>query len=254
MIDITYYLRRDGSINNQKIRHLEIPEEYDWCKSKGEYLYALKNQLTEPPRCSCGNDLKFLFYTKGYRTFCSVKCKSNDPELTKQRQESCLRTYGVISPFQKKEILDKAVQKSIQPEKMEQRKLTNLKRYGVIWFNNPSKIRQTKIEKGLQIPDTDIPDFELYRRRVRVITRGQSLTHLKDYDKRGRTDYHLDHIYSVKQGFLDNIPPYIIGDLINLRMIDHRENVGKGVRCDMTKNELLSKWIVKNLKRKRNEQ
>jgi hypothetical protein len=60
-----------------------------------------------------------------------------------------------------------------------------------------------------------------------------------------RTDYHLDHIYSILEGFKNNIPPYIISDLCNLQMIPRIDNIRKNCRCDMTKEELMIKIFDK---------
>lgn len=63
---------------------------------------------------------------------------------------------------------------------------------------------------------------------------------------RGRFDYHLDHQYSVKQGFEDNIPPEIIGHWTNLWLLPYKENLSKHANCSITK-ELLFRnyyWAV----------
>ena len=51
--------------------------------------------------------------------------------------------------------------------------------------------------------------------------------------------YHLDHIYSIFQGFKEGISPEIIGHWTNLRMLSKSENSGKKDRCDKTKEQLL---------------
>ena len=50
---------------------------------------------------------------------------------------------------------------------------------------------------------------------------------------------HLDHIYSIHYGFINNIPPYIIGHRNNLRLIPRSENSSKNKRCDITIDEIL---------------
>jgi len=45
--------------------------------------------------------------------------------------------------------------------------------------------------------------------------------------KRGRNKYHIDHIYSVMDGFNNEITPEIIASPINLRMLLERENITK---------------------------
>ena len=57
--------------------------------------------------------------------------------------------------------------------------------------------------------------------------------------KRGVTDYHLDHIYSIHDGFKNNIPTYIISDIKNLRMIKYDLNLKKGKRSDISIDDLL---------------
>lgn len=54
--------------------------------------------------------------------------------------------------------------------------------------------------------------------------------------------YDLDHIYSKKEGFRNKIAPEIIGSVINLRYMPASENRSKKSRCDMTKEELLTKY------------
>lgn len=51
-------------------------------------------------------------------------------------------------------------------------------------------------------------------------------------------DFHLDHIYSISEGFKNNIPPEIIGHWTNLRLIPKIENSSKGAKCHKTKEQL----------------
>lgn len=58
--------------------------------------------------------------------------------------------------------------------------------------------------------------------------------------------YHLDHKYSIYQGFIDNIDPKIIGSIHNLQMMGFDKNISKGMNCSITKEELISEYIGKN--------
>lgn len=62
-------------------------------------------------------------------------------------------------------------------------------------------------------------------------------------DRLDRAVFHLDHIYSIHQGFKDNIPPYIIGHWTNLRLIPATENCSKGKRCDKTQEKLFKDFF-----------
>lgn len=77
-----------------------------------------------------------------------------------------------------------------------------------------------------------IPAWKRYYNKVQRITNQQPIQLLENYNKRGRakagTDaYHLDHIISIKYGFDNNIDPYNIGNISNLRMIPWIENLKK---------------------------
>jgi hypothetical protein len=37
--------------------------------------------------------------------------------------------------------------------------------------------------------------------------------------ERDRDKYHVDHIYSISDGFLNSVPPYIISSPVNLQML-----------------------------------
>jgi hypothetical protein len=50
--------------------------------------------------------------------------------------------------------------------------------------------------------------------------------------------YHLDHIYSISQGFSDCIPPWIIGHWTNLWLTPASLNSSKGKRCGKSRNQL----------------
>jgi len=52
--------------------------------------------------------------------------------------------------------------------------------------------------------------------------------------KRGK-DYHLDHIYTIIDGFKNNILPEIVASPINLQMLTAFDNISKHSRSDMTK-------------------
>ncbi len=75
-------------------------------------------------------------------------------------------------------------------------------------------------------------DFQKYRKQVRRFTerswnnRNGYINHGKI--KRGKIGYHLDHNFSVYDGFQQNIPPYIVGHWSNLELIPYDQNIRKG--------------------------
>lgn len=85
-------------------------------------------------------------------------------------------------------------------------------------------------------------EFEKYKQSVWNYTRKNNLEILENYDKRGRSNYHLDHKYSITQGFLNNIPPEILGSVYNIEMLYHKDNIKKNSKCSITKEELLKSY------------
>jgi len=61
---------------------------------------------------------------------------------------------------------------------------------------------------------------------------------IKDLNKRN-LKFELDHRYSVYEGFKNNINPKIIGSYKNLQILTKKENLKKGAKCSITKEELI---------------
>ena len=112
-------------------------------------------------------------------------------------------------------------------------------------FNNRlAKMRNTFEKKGMWIPLEDLSDYELYKREVWKYTNLNDLSLLENYDKRalaGTDDgYHLDHKYSISQGYINQVSPQLIGSLTNLEFIPWEENIKKQANCSITIEELLN--------------
>ncbi len=97
------------------------------------------------------------------------------------------------------------------------------------------KIRGYKFE--------DIEDvWYIYRKTVYKMS-GKSYKKFRnlinpDNLPRGRNKYHLDHKFSVLEGFKNNIPLYIISHSSNLQMLKEKDNISKDFRCCITKEDL----------------
>jgi len=88
-----------------------------------------------------------------------------------------------------------------------------------------------------------LPKYIKYRQEVIRLTNKQPLRLLKNNEKRGvsgiNNAYHLDHKYSISEGFKNNVKPEIIANLKNLVFIPWRENVSKRTKCSITIEELI---------------
>ena len=138
----------DGRLNNWKVKTL---------KETPKNLYMTFHNLTETPKCECGNETSFMNFRKGYREFCSIQCV-NKSKITRRKiketcsekyddenfnnrdkaKNTCLDKYDVENPFQVKDFKDKSRQ-------------TCLDKYGVEYYINTNEykesFRQTCLEK-----------------------------------------------------------------------------------------------------------
>jgi len=77
-----------------------------------------------------------------------------------------------------------------------------------------------------------LPEWKAYQIDVWRYTKQQPLDILENYDRRGvngeKGAYTLDHIISIKKGFMESYPPEEIGHISNLQMLPWMENIQKG--------------------------
>ena len=124
----------------------------------------------------------------------------------------------------------------IEANEKRAKKLTGIKRSQ----ETINKTRQTKIDKGIfwKPDEPEYLEFKKYRRKVYYWTSKNDLTQLENHDKRGRFGYHLDHKYSITEGFKNKVPPKVIGSIDNLEFICYTDNLSKGTKCSITLEKL----------------
>lgn len=101
------------------------------------------------------------------------------------------------------------------------------------------KIKQGRVTSGFCLSDDLLPSFKIYKRLVITETNRQNLKLLENYTYRGRNAYHLDHLYSIYQGFMDGTLPRIVGHIANLKMVWYKENISKGIKSTLSLIELI---------------
>jgi hypothetical protein len=77
------------------------------------------------------------------------------------------------------------------------------------------------------------------------------LSILTNYEKRGRLDethdaHHLDHIYSITDGYVNKVEPEIIGSIYNLRFIPAIDNQIKKTKSDISLKKLKKMYYGKS--------
>lgn len=89
-----------------------------------------------------------------------------------------------------------------------------------------------------------LSEFKEYKKKVISVTNKQPIYKLLNYNKRGVSgvdgNYHLDHKFSIVEGFIQNINPNIIGNIKNLEFIPWEENVKKRTNCSINITELIN--------------
>ncbi len=239
---------------------------------QAQRLFNAINHLTETPKCKqCGiNDVKFKRFASGYTTFCCNTCSQLNSDTQCKILDSVEKKYGTRDVFSIKDGRERGLEKCNNDEDViSKRKQTNQERYGGdSSFSSKevqNKVKETVFEKygvenifmvdhikqsmretfennGLWIPQEEKPVFQQYYADVMKFTRKNDISVLENFDKRGVYTYHLDHMYSIKQGFLDSIKAEIIGSIYNLEMLPAKENLAKKEKCSISKNELLLKF------------
>lgn len=149
-------------------------------------------------------------------------------EIKEKIKQSCLKKYGVENPKQNTEIIKKAIDTF-------QKKLP--------------QIRKKNEEKGIWIPLDKLSDMEIYYRNVDSMTKeslrnfGEKILNISSYDMgQGKGKFTIDHKFSKKEGFLQNVPPQIIGSIVNLEIMEHSINSSKRDNCSITKEILYNNY------------
>lgn len=107
---------------------------------------------------------------------------------------------------------------------------------GMIEAPPPVPPKRDAKPKPTEAPDKVCPKKEkravwlAYKAEVWRITEEQPLHLLDNFDKRGFTEWHVDHILSVCEGFHLGLPADTVGHISNLRMLHWRDNIAKNTR------------------------
>jgi hypothetical protein len=143
----------------------------------------------------------------------STQIQSN-PELKKLQSETQKRRHAKKTPEERKEWY---------------KKLSDTMGDSGFLARGQS-IQKTKIEKGTVIPEHMLKSYRAYKRNAIRITKRCDVSILPNSELRGTFGHHLDHIYAIKQGFMNGVPYELIGDIRNLRFEYCKNNLEKSDR------------------------
>jgi hypothetical protein len=97
----------------------------------------------------------------------------------------------------------------------------------------------------LNLSDEELLKFEKYMKQVRCLT-AKTYKIFKSVINpnnlmNSKTEYHIDHKYSIYEGFKNNVDAKIISSKENLEMLHSLDNLRKNTTCSITLEELLYK-------------
>lgn len=236
------------------------PPEWKLFQKAYHELYLDKNNsIVLCPVCN-KVPLRFVGLRHGYAKNCSASCRNKNPEFLRKYKKSCMHRFGTEFASQSQQFRETVKQTCLEKygsespmqnsQVKEKLKSTYIKKYGK---DNPSKvttvikkIRDARIASGDWVSDENRSELEKYRAIVKKVSANSYHTHYYKINpnnyKRSRWQYHLDHIFSIDEGFKQNIPPEIIGHWTNLQMLWYRDNSIKNTKCSKTKEQLFEDY------------
>ena len=97
-----------------------------------------------------------------------------------------------------------------------------------------------------------VPEYKKYKRNIEKLSIKNIKYHnLKNFNKRGHQNnsvtLSIDHIVPIKFSFVNKISPYLVSDIINLKMINHKHNSRKNMFLTEESFRILKAWGDNNL-------
>jgi hypothetical protein len=122
--------------------------------------------------------------------------------------------------------------------------------HGNGWFavyeKRLASYRATMEKSGRWIQQGLIDEFKKYKSLVWIYTRAAlALYRLKDIELRS-VNFHVDHRFSVQMGFVNDVPPEVVGSIVNLEVLPRADNCRKSRRSSITLsclNEIYQQFI-----------
>lgn len=228
--DTIYHAHREYFFKTKhKSLYQEILEKTENINSSTftERLFCYANDISQRPSCKlCSKYVTFNKHKRIYHSYCSQRCSIRDMksligvenpsqlQMVKDiKRKVALMKYGVDNVSKSEEIKNKISQLAI--ERWE-------KNYSILGSSLPSSIKE-------------------YHRIVRRFTEYNYKKHkdILDPGNLRSKNWHLDHKFSIFEGYRNGIAPEIIGHTVNLEILSSQMNSKiKNKKCSITLAEL----------------
>jgi len=164
--------------------------------------------------------------------------QSNNDYIKNKRKQTNIKLYGEEHNFSKNHPSRIKWEKRL----FKNEGITNVRQRQAVIDKVIQHGLETKYRLGLAIRPELFEDNIKYKRKVQKLTEQNYKINLDQINPnrllRKRNEYQLDHIVSINYGFRNNIPVEIIAHTANLQMLTEYENISKGLKCDITIDEL----------------
>lgn len=211
----TFQKTSEVSTQNMKDNGSNFRERSHWCVEYWEKLgCSYEEAVTKVSECQ--------------HTYAGVnenvwRLKGLSHEEIQSKMEDINQKKGAARSYEKLKVKNPEWGEDKLREEISRRKLSMLNSF---------------VGKGYRVPLERQEDYKVYRDKVRRLTENQDLSKVEGISLRS-VYFHLDHKYSIMQGFLDNVPTYIMASLENLQIISAEDNNSKGIGCSISLEDLL---------------
>ena len=136
-------------------------------------------------------------------------------------------------------------------EGVKKAKVTRKQRYGNLNTGWNEKAIETRLKNGNLVPIEKRSEYNIYKLAVVRFTMYWVRNHpnlIKNIKKRDNhatnsKAYHIDHKFSMFDGFKNNTPAYIIGHWSNLHCIPYKENLKKQKKSSIIIDQLFENFF-----------
>lgn len=210
------------------------------------------------PQCLvCGKDALKHFNRKRWHDTCGSKECSEHLRLTNMRKTKSAPEYAEKAKVAAHKTVETKRATMIEGQTLMEQTANKIRKAnlvvdheGLSGYERASrkaapKVRISNENNGHWTRFHDKTEFNQYRTKVSCAQRKfkKQIQLLENYEKRAPSGeygaYHIDHRISVWFGFVNGIPPEIIGHICNLQMKHWLDNNRKWSKCDMALEELL---------------
>jgi hypothetical protein len=237
-----------------------------FCRPRTKHYFIIKDKCK-----GCGDE--FITYRNDEAEYCSRRCArihSNPmhiPKVRRHHREICRsevhrKSISERQKGKKRPQQSKFMKKNNPMFDDNVRRKHNKVMSSTEYKKNMSKIikkrwedenyrhryEQSIIKKGLKKPDFLLEEIERYRRKVKGYTKKSLIKYWdiinpEDYPIGiGEGFYNVDHIFSIVDGFNNNVSPKVIGSVVNLQVIQSKQNIIKNSDSWISKSELLMRY------------